>query len=87
MADAALKDEAQTFFNASGLEFTDISSEIWRQYEFQDGFTVRIDAPLRLHVSDNGHRVFDADGISHYIPMGWVHLSWKAKDGQPAFVA
>lgn len=74
------------FNNKSGLEFTDISSEMYREYEFGGGDLVRINVPLYLHVSNNGHRVFDATGVSHYIPPGWIHLRWVAKDGQPHFV-
>lgn len=75
------------FNNKSGLEFTDISSEEFRQYDFGDHRHVRINAPLQLHVSPSGgHRVFDSKGVSHYIPPTWYHLYWKAKDGQPHFV-
>jgi hypothetical protein len=75
------------FRNATQLDFADISSEAWREYDFGDGTIVRIEAPLKLHVDDdNGHRVFDAAGLSHYIPPRWVHLRWQAKDGQPNFV-
>lgn len=74
------------FENESGLEFTDISSEAWRMYSFENGETIRIEKPLQLHVSAEGHRIYDAEGVSHYIPMKWIHLSWKAKEGQPNFV-
>lgn len=75
------------FINESGLEFSDISSEASRQYRFADDTVVWIDAPLKLNVSaSGGHRLFDASGASHYIPSGWVHLSWRAKDGAPHFV-
>ena len=75
------------FRNASDLEFTDISSEQWREYRFLGEETVRIEAPLRLNVSaSGGHRIFDAEGVSHYIPAGWIHLMWMSKDGQPNFV-
>lgn len=74
------------FRNDSGLEFKDISSEQWREYTFEAGQTVHIEAPLKLYVSENGHRILDAEGISHYVPFGWVHLKWKAKDGEPQFV-
>lgn len=79
------------FINKSNHEFTDISSEEYRQYAFmKDGAVVamRIDQPLWLSVSaSGGHRLFDASGESHYVPSGWFHLSWKAKPGQPHFVA
>jgi len=74
------------FKNETELEFTDVSTEKWRKYKFSDGSKVKIKNPLKIHVSDNGHRIFDASGTSHYIPMGWIHLSWKSKDGQAHFV-
>jgi hypothetical protein len=75
------------FNNQSDLDFADISSELWREYRFLNGETVRIEAPLKLNVSNSGgHRIFDADGVSHYIPAGWIHLMWEAKDGAPNFV-
>jgi hypothetical protein len=73
--------------NATNLEFEDISTEQFREYVFPDGEVVRIDSPLKLHVSDSdAHRVFDAEGESHYIPPKWIHLRWKTKDGEPHFV-
>ena len=79
---------ASEFINESGLEFIDISSELWREYEFAGGDKVRIEQPLKLHVSDSGgHRLFAADGRSHYIPAGWVHLTWQSKEGHPNFVS
>jgi hypothetical protein len=77
---------ASEFRNESGLGFTDISSEEYREYRFADGDRIRIQSPLQLHVSSHGHRVFSADGISHYIPLTWIHLHWKAKEGMPHFV-
>lgn len=76
----------QAFENESDREFIDISSEEWREYLFENGATVRIEHPLKLNVTDEGHRIFDASGISHFIPLGWLHLKWKAKDGSPNFV-
>lgn len=75
------------FKNESHLIFTNISSEQYRVYDFANGRTIRIDDPMWLNVSaGGGHRLFDAGGTSHYIPKGWIHLKWKAKDGQPHFV-
>ena len=75
------------FDNRSDLEFTDISSEMWREYRFAGGDVIRIERPLRLHVSESrGHRIFDAQGRSHYIPAGWIHLTWDTKEGAPNFV-
>jgi hypothetical protein len=74
------------FINKSGLEFVDLNSEQSRTYDFGDGNTVTVDEPLKLNVSKSGgHRIFDAFGISHYIPGGWVHLSWVVKPGKPHF--
>lgn len=74
------------FKNDSGLEFTDISTELWREYTFDKDQKVRIEHPLKLYVSDNGHRILDGSGVSHYVPFGWVHLKWQSKDGEPQFV-
>lgn len=75
------------FKNESGLKFVDISSEEYRQYEFSKTKFVCIQNPLWLNVSSSGgHRVFDANGVSHYIPKGWIHLTWKAKKDLPHFV-
>lgn len=73
------------FKNESNNTFVDISSEEYRTYDFGNT-TVTIKEPLRLAVSNNGHRIFDANGVSHYIPKGWIHLAWKAKTGEPHFV-
>lgn len=75
----------EVFKNASDLEFKDISSEIYRTYEFPD-FQITITNPLKLNVSERGgHRIWDKDGVSHYVPPGWRHLYWLAKDDEPHF--
>jgi hypothetical protein len=74
------------FLNESSNKFVDISSEQFRSYVFPGNEIVRIENPLQLSVSASGHRLFDAQGISHYIPKGWIHLMWQAKDGEPHFV-
>ena len=75
------------FKNESTFDFTDISSEEYRIYEFNNGKTVMITEPLKLSVSKSGgHRIYDNAGISHYIPQGWLHLSWRSKPGKPNFV-
>ena len=73
----------------AGLEFSDISSEEYREYVFKgDSGThhVRIEKPMLLNVSKNGHRILDNNDVSHYIPQGWIHLFWKAANGHPKFV-
>lgn len=75
------------FNNESGLVFTDISSEQWREYFYNSETVIRVEKPLMLHVSKSGgHRVFSEDGCSRYIAPGWLQITWKAKDGSPHFV-
>jgi methylase of polypeptide subunit release factors len=79
------------FVNKSNLEFKDISSEEFRTYFFPcetkdvDTYDVTIANPLYIHASESGHRIFDAEGLSHFIPKGWILLTWKAKPGKPHF--
>jgi len=79
----------QEFRNVSDLEFKNIDDEEFRSYTFvKEGkiYFVTIGHPLKLHVSaSGGHRIFDADGVCHYIPSGWIHLKWKAKEGEDHF--
>lgn len=51
--------------------------EKYRTYVFPGGEKVTIDYPEFLIVSDNGHRIYDSCGYSHYIPYGWIHLFWE----------
>jgi len=77
------------FRNPSGIEFKDIDDEEFRVYTFvRDGkiFYVTIREPLKINVSQSGgHRLFDANGDCHYIPAGWIHLRWRAKEGSDHF--
>jgi len=71
---------------AKEYDWKNIDNEEFRVYIFQGGCKVVIDHPLKLYVSKSGgHRLFDSDGISHYIPPKWIHIFWKAKNGQPNF--
>lgn len=72
--------------NGTDKKFIDVSSEEYRVYTFGDKET-RIENPQWLNVGGNGHRLLDGEGVSHYIPFGWQHLRWKARDGAPHFVA
>lgn len=69
----------------------DISSEASRTYTFANGDTFTIAEPAELHVitDDRGttHRVIDKAGVTHRPERGWVGISWKPRDGQPAFIA
>jgi len=75
------------FRNATPYRFEDISSEKYREYIFPD-YTVRIEHPVALNVnySSGGHKVWDGQGISHYIPAGWRELKWEVDSTQPHFV-
>lgn len=75
------------FDNATDLKFTDISSENWREYVYEQGKSIFIDKPLKLHVSKSGgHRLFAEDGLSRYVAPGWLEIIWEAKEGHPHFV-
>ena len=68
-------------------KFTDISSELYREYRFGNGEKVRIEAPYWLNVSESGgHRIIDLSGKSHYIPPRWIHLYWEVGKGEYNFV-
>ena len=67
-----------------GVEI-DISSEVYRLYRFPKGESVMIKKPAILIVSDNGHRVVDKEGYSHYVPYGWIHLKFKVEKDKPHF--
>jgi hypothetical protein len=72
------------FRNNSSKKFESLESEKSRTYKFPNG-EITIENPLRINVGPSGHRVFDAQGVSHYIPKGWIHLFWTVKDGKPHF--
>lgn len=71
------------------LDWQDISSEAFRQYDCvtpSGPAYLRIDNPEWLAVSKSGgHRIVTADGTGHYIPAGWVRVSWQPKPGAPTF--
>jgi hypothetical protein len=73
--------------NETDLQFVDISSETTRTYWFPGNESITIPAPQFLNVSrSGGHRLLTANGVSFYVPKGWIALSWEAKDGAPHFV-
>lgn len=74
------------FRNASSLKFKNIDDEEYREYIFPDGQIIRINRPLYLNVSKSGgHRLFDKSGMCHYIPYKWIHLRWRAREGEDHF--
>lgn len=66
--------------------FMNISYEEWREYQFKNKETIRLEEAQWLSISKSGHRVLTKDGISHFIPFGWIRLKWKARDGEPHFI-
>lgn len=66
-------------------DFEDISSEEWREYDFS-GVRVRIENPTYLAVSENGHRILDEQGISHYVGFDGFYVKWKSGEDAPHFV-
>ncbi len=71
--------------NESDYDFTDISSEEKRVYDYGEEELV-IDNPQYLAVSDSGHRVLDGDGVSHFIQYGWKAIHWETAEDEPHFV-
>ncbi len=72
--------------NNSKMTFKDISKETSRTYHYP-GVKQTIESPSFLNVGKNGgHRILDESGEAHYIPKGWIRLSWKTKEGKPHFI-
>lgn len=70
----------------------DLSDEEFRTYKFPTG-EVTIIRPSKLKVTPpapgsfggGSHRVLDDQGFSHYIPYGWLQITWKVKEGREPF--
>jgi hypothetical protein len=62
------------------MEPRDISTESWREYDFE-GRVYRIEQPKQLFIGSTTHRVVDAAGVTHCVPapghQGCV-LRWEA---------
>lgn len=76
------------------FEWRSLESEEYREYEFPGGGVIRIAEPVALSLTTLGcppgvaggsHRIVDAAGRSHYIPRGWLQLTWEARGGSPHF--
>jgi hypothetical protein len=78
----------EKFINESTLIFSDVSSELKREYNFPNGTKLTIHNPLYLNVSaSGGHRLFANNGFCYYIkPSESWFIKWKPKSGQPHFV-
>ena len=63
------------------MRVSDVSDyEVEREYRYPD-HSLTIVAPWRVFIAESGsHRVQTHDGNVHYIPQGWISLSWKPKD-------
>lgn len=75
--------------NTTPAEFTELKDE-WREYDIvKEGVmtTIRIEKPRFLNVNPKhyAHRILDAQGVSHYIPAGFIALRWKVQEGTPNF--
>lgn len=67
-----------------GLERRDISTELYREYDFS-GRVYRIDNPQTLFYRNGGstHRVVDSNNVAHCLPAPGVQgcaLRWLNKD-------
>lgn len=63
-------------------DFKSLESETFRRYRFPGNEEITINRPVALRISDSGgHYIVDATGFSHYIPKGWIHLTWSVKPG------
>lgn len=61
-------------------QWKDISTEDYRVYHFPNSETLKIVKPVKLNVSESGgHRILDSAGVSHYIPTGYLYISWLAE--------
>ena len=71
--------------NKSGHKFRTIIGAV-RTYHFPGGEEYVIDQPRFLHVSDSGgHRILDSEGVGHYVPAGWLAVSWTVAADEPHF--
>lgn len=73
--------------NNTEIEFTDISSEQWREVLYSNGNIDRIDSPLYLGNSETTLRILDAEGVSWIIFKDKIdRIKFQVKEGQPHFV-
>jgi len=73
--------------NQSDNEFTDISSERYRMYNYSDKSSIIINHPQFLSVSKSGgHRIIDLNEVCHYIQPGWQEIVWEVHKSKPHFV-
>jgi len=66
----------------------DISTELWREYDYGNGKVYRIEKPTKLFTKDgsSGHRILDASGITHWCPINlWCCIRWYAPSQPVSF--
>lgn len=59
-----------------------ITDEAWREYDFA-GRVYRIENPQLLFIGTTTHRVVDAQGVVHCVPVPGSHgcvLRWQARN-------
>ena len=66
------------FCKDESIIYSDISVEKYRTYQFPTGI-VRVDNPKFLSVSKSGgHRIVDKNDVCHYVPSGWLKMSFES---------
>lgn len=66
------------------LEFKSVENETYRLYIYKNGFTIKVDNPVAIHISrSGGHRLILASGRCMYVKAGWIAFAYeKAKDDE-----
>ena len=70
------------------MKSQDISKEKWREYDYGKGVVYRIEYPVVLFQREDGtgHRVLDANGVTHWCPVNvWHVIRWYAPDEPVSF--
>ncbi len=77
----------EDLINKSGLEFTDISSESYRVYLKDSSVVEKINEPIALYVSENGHGIVDSTGLHYFLHnSAFDVIKWKPKTGYLHFI-
>ena len=71
------------------LPWKKITAERYREYIFFiDGVFAhyRIEEPIAVAMSSNGHRVFNRAGENFYVPKGYIAIKWEGyTKGEPQY--
>ena len=83
-----MSDQSQSLFieNLTADGMLDIASEMYRIYHYDNGRSIRIDEPKKLHVKrrldgTDSHRIVDKKGHGWYIAPGWKAIEWENSYG------